>query len=1268
MRNLHSTPTAARPNLTARRRTMARWVAALALSLAAASALAGCAEERAPIDRTQPNAVRKAWFVGDRFYYQRTVVDVPAANGFTFVGSTDHSGVQKVRFDIQERTLFVRRDIEFIKGADDKAATGDNYEGDVIAAFPITSHFDIRRAYNPTTGEELNIVEENSFDRPWYERDFMRVDWSNNQVTNYQLDFESQSIEPVPYFVQEQNPDGTRNPDAPLFDVDPADDTRLTYFDITSRIFAKAGTIEYPGYGTIPVCWLMGEETTECGAGEYSIRHSWKRIDPDHQYQAKAYKGMTTDMFGFFTADRIVYDAKLGLKQQSKERTLQRHNIWQNWFATDGSLLDPKDRQVRPIVYHVNVDFPDDLKATAEKVAKQWDVVFRDVVKATGNPYDGAMFILCANNPVITGDDPLCGNVGDSPRLGDIRYSFFAYVPKYMKYGLLGLGPSNNDPESGEILSGMAYLYHHNNTAAWRTVEQIELLNGTMNATDFINGIDLTDWVKSANTTGRFQRRGLDEATTMVERVANNAFAQFWAGRHEPIEQADLDFQKVHGSFAWAEGKMQTMYDLGHLSGLGHSPQSRLAAIVGTPIEAQLAHPEMKMAGGFAPDSKVDETLLDAISPARQGFVLDVKDRARLREEIAASRNMYLPEMLDDALMGLARELKGKSGDEAYAIVKESVYTAVFAHEVGHSLGLMHNFGGSDDAVNYHDEYWKLRDDGKIGPRLTDPITDKEINGKIYNYAYSSIMDYAGRLTIDGLGVGKYDRAAILFGYADKVEVWKDAGPDPAVWKQWFEGRSEILNFFAFGPSITHYTNVYKKLGTKTYEADNREIVDASTLNGDLSKSIVDGKTRYRVPYVYCTHGRSDLSDSCLTRDFGADSQERMSNFLEEWDTWYITRAFPRGDMGVSNMSYANRWYGRLYHRIKQWHDIYGLYAAFLPQYYTPETLAKFYADPEYGWGGNTWAIQNAFQFLVETILMPDAAGYGKQPQADGTTILKANAGQQLNLGVDQARYYSTNWSFGGQGADDCGYFWYECLHHIGFYVDKVMAMMAMMDSETNFVARANPIDIREWKVSYYNTFSQSIRSIHAALQAGDWSRVGPYVGKDGKVAFPNYAGKLDTVHADPVDPAADFTVQLYFALLGQANFMGNFDRDFIEEAQIWVAGTWKAPELPAGAAVTFMDPSNGMVYAALSRQGAAGAAMIAKANLLVARSHACDEGKGIDGSATARTTTTADDCVAGLSNAQRTAADAGAKSYVQLLKSIADMSFAMSYGHPLNP
>ena len=57
-------------------------------------------------------------------------------------------------------------------------------EGAVVAAFAIASHFDIRRAYNPQTGEEMNVIEENTVDRPWHLRDYFRVDWSSNLVTD----------------------------------------------------------------------------------------------------------------------------------------------------------------------------------------------------------------------------------------------------------------------------------------------------------------------------------------------------------------------------------------------------------------------------------------------------------------------------------------------------------------------------------------------------------------------------------------------------------------------------------------------------------------------------------------------------------------------------------------------------------------------------------------------------------------------------------------------------------------------------------------------------------------------------------------------------------------------------------------------------------------------------------------------------------------------------------------------------------------------------
>ncbi|MEZ4431732.1 MAG: zinc-dependent metalloprotease [bacterium] len=1230
--------------------------------LASATLIGGCAEERPIIDRVQPNVLSKSMFHGE-WYYVRTVVDVPAANGFTHVGDTDHSGMKKITWDIQEDYLYARRSTELIEGGDAKDEEGEGYKGEVVAAYRIQSHFDIVNAYNPTTGEQLNIREENTRDRPWYAREYIRVDWSTNLVHNYTLSFEAASVEPVPYYVQEIDPaTGERNVDAPYFEADGS------YFDITNKLYAKAGTTEYPGYGTIPLCWLFGNEFDECGAGEFTIRNSFKKIDPTHQYELLPYKGKQTEVFGFFTTDRLVYDDHNGIREQTKKRFLNRHNLWKKWWDDNGDPIPYAERELRPIVYHVNTDFPEDLKPVARDVAAQWDGVFTDAVKALGHDPKGPAFILCENNPVREGDPAECGAPGTVARLGDIRYSFMAYIPKYMTYGLLGLGPSNNDPETGEIISGMGYVYHHNNTAAYQVQEMIELLNGDRDPTDYINGLDLAGWRDAVNSDpgALSQTYGLDEAGYMVEQIANGPAARFWQGRRYPITPADEQFQAQHGVEKWIKPFFDDMYRQGLANGERSGSTGRLAQVAGTYIEDLLVDDELLAATGHDPSMPLTDDIMDRVSVARGGLGQFMKDRARIREELAARHNKYLPEMADDALMGLARDLQGKPPEEVYEAARRAIYTAVLAHEVGHSLGLMHNFGGSDDAINYHDDYWHIRDDGNVGPRTdVDPITTEEIDAKLYNHAYSSVMDYAGRYTIDGRGIGKYDRAAILFGYAGKVEVFEDtAGVDPSWFTQWFETDGDVIFFRGNGPEAVHYTTFYNRMGDRLYAEDNRRLVDVADVSADFSTATVDGETKIRVPYIYCSHSRANLSDSCLTRDFGADPAERMKNIIDELNTWYIQRSFPRGSISSTHFNYVERWYGRIYDRLKKWHDIYGLYNALLPQFYSPEVMQRFLTEPTTGWGGKTWAVQNAFNYLVQTVMMPDIGGYRmvtQTPDGYGMVIKSPSLVSPLELDVTNGRYFSTDWGFNVDGRE-CGYFWHECLHHVGFYLDKIMAIEALSDSETNFVARSSPEDLREWEVSYYSTFPRQISKISAALTDGDFREVGPYLDGDGVMRFPNYAGALEAKHDMPVDPYATFTVQLYWQVMGQARFFENYDQSFRDESRIFVLGTGEAPNVDPNRMITFTDPTSGMVYGALryaDRVGA-GQGVLERAWRLMRNSDMCDE----DG----LTETDADDCTAGFNASLRATAGASLYDHIELIKIMADLSPMMNFGNPYSP
>ena len=1304
--------------------------------------LSGCATERDPIDRVQPNALAKSYFQG-QWHYSSNVVDIPDGSVDTAIGFGNWD-LKKIRWEVQEHQLLARRVTENIIGEDTEAGT-DDYDGAIVAAYRIIGHFDIAKPYSTATGEEMNVLQENYIDRPWYEREFMRVDWGNNWFdvgglglyTFSYLEYDplrNQAFSYFPYCEDEDRNevDGTCNsePDAPVF-VD-------GYFDVTSRLVARPGTASMPQWGIpkLPLCWLFSFQ--DCQPAEFTIRHSFKKVAADRQYEPRTYKGTETELFGYFDTMRMEYQrsddpgneglGEEGIREQNKHRYINRHDIWVKSYNADGSLIPMEQRRAKPIVYHVNRKFPtmeDDptLVKTALRVADDWDRIFRNVVvqsgalpsTAKGVTYNndtgavetdspGRMFIICHNNPVQAGDPAECGLVGTAPRMGDIRYSFLAYLPDYMTYGLLGLGPSMGDPETGELHVGQAYVYHHNDTAAYDVMQMIKLLgcdwDSEEDAADcltfrksFIDGLDLTDWVEEvqAGYSSRDMGHSLADARYMVEKMVNSTEAAALAATRQPPSAEDEAFMQEHGTKAWLRNFMPQFEDMGIVQKQDGVERLRMLELAGTEIEGMLLTDDMLDTQGIerANLTQALEERGEEISPLR-GSVKLYEQRQAMREAFAEKNNMYLREMADDALLGLAREYKNSNltDVEIYQEVRSRIYTAVISHELGHSLGLMHNFGASDDAVNYFPKYWELRTaDGSVGPRIDNPmtgtpadtITDAEINGGIYNYGYSSVMDYAGRYTIDGTGLGRYDEAVMMWGYADKVQVFNNIGQANAQeLDSWADDDGDVLLLYNSGPATLHYTALYNKMGDYMYREDNRAWVDMSDLTADYSET-TDG--RARVPYVYCSHGRSNLGDSCLTRDFGADSYERLSGIMDDINTWYITRNFPRGK--VSNYfddtrNYTGRYMRRTYSRLKQWHDIYGLYKQILPQYYTPEQLEEFYLDPYEGYGAQTAAVNKAFNFLIQVLFTPDLQGYTSTTDVLGNEMLTENpwmGGDTWTGNVTNSRYYQTSWSYGYNGERDCGYYWYDCFHHYGYYLDKMMAIFALTDSETNFVARSSPKDLREWKVGYFNTFRDQILNVNRALMAQDYSVVGPYL-EDGEVKYPNYSGALTTPNNTGgnqlVDPAAGFTVQLYWNLLGNIFFSGNFDDQFALESSIWLydADSEFAPE---DRIAKFRDPDSFFTYAAIEYDGAGAAEqMLARANELFAVSDLCSDENRPEWVATCDdppyTVEFGSDDATSLANA-KARATVELRKYMQMIKIAKIVGGARySFGHPFNP
>lgn len=305
-----------------------------------------CAEERPAIVRVQPNALAKSFFVGNdlqsteddpEFWARTTVIDVGygASQDGLFSSSYAQADVARIKWVIQEDLLIGRITYERIADSDGKGAGAATDDGVVAVAYKILSHFDIRRDYNPATGEESNVIVENTSDRPWYEREYFRVDWSKNlNVDSY--DFDTLSLigvyggvkyEPLAYYVNDPN-----HPDAPHFDAEEG------YFDVTNKAFAMPQLIDLSHFGwgidAVPACMLDADFTgggapiASCNPVEITLRQSFRRV-VDRDYEPAEWDGYRFQAFGPFMKERYGYARNYGMSDAKWHRMITRYNIWE---------------------------------------------------------------------------------------------------------------------------------------------------------------------------------------------------------------------------------------------------------------------------------------------------------------------------------------------------------------------------------------------------------------------------------------------------------------------------------------------------------------------------------------------------------------------------------------------------------------------------------------------------------------------------------------------------------------------------------------------------------------------------------------------------------------------------------------------------------------------------------------------------------------------------------------------------------------------------
>jgi hypothetical protein len=1018
---------------------------ALASLALAASLAGGCAAERQAINRVQADALDKHFFVGPnladtstapQFYWRNFVVDASASQSLVGVGSWGH--IDRVRWEITESLLIARKAYEIAPGADDKGAPASagsalvaTPNGTIVAAYKIASHFDIRRQYNPQTGEELNIVEENSTDHAWYDRSYMRVDWSQDLVDDPMWSdvftgtvFGSLTFTPVAYYVND-----------PASDDAPHIDTTTGYFDVTNKFYVAPAQTASPFSdvaGTVPTCLLVGiytgSSTYDCNAQEATVRASYQRIDEEHDFERLENTKATLDVvgnpggigngfeIGVVGAGVQGWDPQYGYTDALYHRFASIHNLWQKshqsaecasnddadgdgtadqcssdatgYFGSSGSQCDVfvgkctipyRDRQVKTVGYWVNKEAPDDLldptdatgaptdRGALEDLVYSWNQLqsvavayarevecrrTRDGARddchaayfaSTGDPstkqmvsYGGWLIdvpsdttptLTFCHNPVRSYDlHATCGATGDRARVGDVRKNFVFYWPYDSRAPWGGIANWNADPLTGEIIGASATIMGRSATfAAAQQRDIIQLALGDVALSDVITGVTADVYVQNL-------RNG----------TASTALSQAEIARR--IGAIDLDnLQATVGKGASAQGNVphavletaldaKSVADPTMLSTALLELDALSSKVKGTTYEAQLVDSHWLVGAlGSSPSTTLDDAVLGTASPLRgmdpgklHAYQELMTERLRgrgvcfLDDEAPAVGSVYIPSLagwFKNKYGGLDPVERGKA---MYRDLWKEAVKGIGLHEIGHSLGMLHQFTSSWDSLNYDPQYWQLRTaegqataacsatrtgdvDSCMGPRYLDPATSDELGladesrPGIDYFANTSTMEYQLERAGETVGLGTYDLHVMKTLYGRVLETFDSRVHDAASqrtfrFKMWTQLTERDLLDVGTTIDYRHYTTTARLAKIFDAQRDCRDATDDEKAHGGWR--IVHGKVCATQPK---DHGRwSDFKSDALLDYPGVDLNAPY---------WHATDAD-----GVDHVRWPYRW------------------------------------------------------------------------------------------------------------------------------------------------------------------------------------------------------------------------------------------------------------------------------------------------------------------------------------------------------------------------
>jgi hypothetical protein len=337
------------------------------------------------------------------------------------------------------------------------------------------------------------------------------------------------------------------------------------------------------------------------------------------------------------------------------------------------------------------------------------------------------------------------------------------------------------------------------------------ILRGEAPSDDLISGDEIRRYFENVGNV--HPPRGIAPGTTAGYGVSDPSRpalpSDLTATFRDMLEDRRGEIEMLHGT----EGRARVLSD--RMQSVTRTPEGRelarryASAVASegfpTPNTVESLAAAAMDAPGAMPGRTVDvddPASMDRVSPFSDNFVENVLGDLQHQRELLQTGTCLLeerPALTYQSQYGeyWAEAFRGIDNRTARIRWAQAWHRAVMQHELGHGLGLEHNFAGTFDRDNYLPAYYRIAlanplpvleqfDDVSRGGNADGVVTAEETDryyaeldrvrrvrneAGLGNTTSSSTMDYPGDLS-DIMGIGFYDRAAVYYNYFNQIETY----------------------------------------------------------------------------------------------------------------------------------------------------------------------------------------------------------------------------------------------------------------------------------------------------------------------------------------------------------------------------------------------------------------------------------------------------------------------------------------------------------------